>query len=196
MKYTRIPRSVLSNTSRLAHLVATYDQLVELFGEPDLDPCDKSQFEWSAKSDYGSICIWDYKYEGDARENKKWSVWYSCPEAWEKLVSSVEVLENVEQEPEIPTVTEHEKHMLALICKRSSVIPSLEKNYIHEINSLAPWIPVVAKELVEHFLLDTGCDLRDMVRLTQAGWAICAQEQIGDYEYAQEMVERLEGIRE
>lgn len=66
----------LQMSSGRGSVLATYDKLVELFGEPERTNCDKTQVEWDIEWSDGTIStIYDWKCYGEEPEEvTEWNI--------------------------------------------------------------------------------------------------------------------------
>ena len=64
----------VSGTSLMGHVAATYDELVEVFGQPIDFEVDKTYNEWRVQLEGHTVTVYDYHADGRSIEGYKWHV--------------------------------------------------------------------------------------------------------------------------
>ena len=72
---TMTTNSETVGTSLQGTIATTYDRLVEIFGEPNGSPCEKSTVEWRLRFPDGTIAtIYDWKLNNTPKDLYDWHI--------------------------------------------------------------------------------------------------------------------------
>ena len=189
MKYTAVP-TLGVGSSRIDSCEATFAELVALLGEPTRQLHEKSDAEFAARGDNGDeVVAWDYKSDVPAEKNTRWSLWYGSPAAGARFKKALEELRS-EPDP-LEELSDQDVKLMRELCCLHAAIPALEANHFHPVPTLVPCEAVLRLGYVRNVWSQDG----DLIQLTQAGWAVCAEQCWSDEPFAQLMVEHLEDLR-
>lgn len=81
MRFINNPNLDVNGTSLMGHVNATYDELVELFGQPVPFEVDKSTAEWRLDFTGRVVTVYDYYTSGVTHKPYDWHVGGFSPNA-------------------------------------------------------------------------------------------------------------------
>ena len=94
MKFTK--DAIVNGTSLQGHIVTTYFELVEKFGEPDFIGGDKITAEWALEfADNTVATIYDWKYGDTPMYKTEWNIGGKTKEAVYRVYEVMGLMEEV-----------------------------------------------------------------------------------------------------
>jgi hypothetical protein len=94
MKFTK--DAIVNGTSLQGHIVTTYFELVEKFGEPDFIGGDKITAEWALEFADGTVAtIYDWKYGDTPMYKTEWNIGGKNKEAVYRVYEVMGLMEEV-----------------------------------------------------------------------------------------------------
>ena len=94
MKFTK--DAIVNGTSLQGHIVTTYFELVEKFGEPDFIGGDKITAEWALEFADGTVAtIYDWKYGDTPMYKTEWNIGGKTKEAVYRVYEVMGLMEEV-----------------------------------------------------------------------------------------------------